>query len=80
MGTDPVTGLWGKQELRGQAATLERLRVDRQLEEALTQGPDPLHLATVFGLDPKTAIRYAENARMLLVNSAEEQDPAHPVT
>jgi hypothetical protein len=35
----------------GQAATLERLRVDRQLEEALTHGPDPLHLAAVFGID-----------------------------
>ena len=53
----------------------KRLRVDRQLEEALTLGPDPLHLATVFGLDPKTAIRYAENARTLLVTTAEEQDP-----
>jgi integrase len=62
MGSGPVATLWGKTELRGQAATLERLRVDRQLEEALTHGPDPLHLAVVFGLDPKTAIRYAENA------------------
>jgi len=76
MGTGPVSELWGKHELRGQAATLERLRVDRQIEEALTHGPDPLHLATVFGLDPKTAIRYAENARVLLVTTAEEQDPA----
>jgi hypothetical protein len=76
MGTSPVARLWGKQELRGQAATLERLRVDRQIEEALTHGPDPLHLATVFGLDAKTAIRYAENARVLLVTTAEEQDPA----
>ncbi|TMR38119.1 hypothetical protein ETD85_05660 [Nonomuraea zeae] len=58
------------------AATLERLRVDRQLEEALTHGPDPLHLAAVFGLDPKTAIRYAENARALLAVMIEEQDPA----
>jgi hypothetical protein len=78
MGTGPVTTLWGKQELRGQAATLERLRVDRQLEEGLTHGPDPLHLATVFGLDPKTAIRYAETARTLLVTAAEEQDPQDP--
>jgi hypothetical protein len=76
MGTGPVTTLWGDKELRGQAATLERLRIDRQLEEALTHGPDPLHLAAVFGLDPKTAIRYAENARVLLVTTAEEQDPA----
>jgi hypothetical protein len=46
------------------------------IEEALTHGPDPLYLATVFGLDPKTAIRYGENARVLLVTTAEEQDPA----
>jgi hypothetical protein len=44
---------------RNPPATLERLRVDRQLEEALTHGLDPLHLAVVFGLDEKTAIRYA---------------------
>jgi hypothetical protein len=30
----------------------------------------------MFGLDHKTAIRYAENARQLLVTAAEEQDPA----
>ncbi len=61
---------------RVQAATLERLRVHRQLDEALAQGPDPLHLAAIFGLDPKTAIRYAENARQLLITAAEDQDPA----
>ena len=27
------------------------------------------------GLDPKTAIRYADNARQLLITAAEEQDP-----
>lgn len=43
--------------LRGQDTTLERLRADRQLEEALTHVPDPLHLAEVFGLDEKTAMR-----------------------
>ena len=36
---------------RRRTATLEALRVDRQLDEALTHGPDPLHLAVVFGLD-----------------------------
>ena len=64
MRTGPVATLWGKKELRGRAATLERLRVDRQLEEGLTYGPDPLHLATVFGLDPKTAIRYARERQV----------------
>jgi hypothetical protein len=76
-GTEPVsTSYFAKTALKGKAATLERLRVDRQLQEALAVGPDPLHLASVFGLDPKTAIRYAENARQLLATTAEEQDPA----
>ncbi|MGH3278515.1 MAG: hypothetical protein ACRDNW_05185 [Trebonia sp.] len=29
----------------------------------------------MFGPGPKTAIRYAENARQLLITAAEEQDP-----
>jgi hypothetical protein len=76
-GTGPVSTIYfAKAGLRGQAATLERLRVGRQLHEALAHGPDPVHLAAMFGLDPKTAIRYAENARQLLITAAEEYDPA----
>jgi hypothetical protein len=60
--TDPVSKVWATEAFRGLTATLAQLRVDRQLEEALTRGPDPLHLASVFGLDDKTAIPYA-NAR-----------------
>lgn len=67
----PVSGFWIDAGFRGQEATLERLRVDRQLEEALTHGPDPLHLAVVFGLDEKTAIRYAASARQLLETEIE---------
>jgi hypothetical protein len=70
------TSYFAKTALRGKAATLERLRADRQLQEALALEPDPLHLAAMFGLDPKTAIRYADNARQLLITAAEEQDPA----
>ncbi|MGW5126583.1 hypothetical protein ACWEQ7_21510 [Streptomyces sp. NPDC004069] len=55
----------------GITATLKRLRVDRQLEEALTRGADPLHLALVFGIDEKAAIRYADSARRLLESSSE---------
>ncbi|MGW6403311.1 hypothetical protein [Streptomyces sp. NPDC055134] len=61
--TGPVSQASFTAPLRGQVATLEQLRVDRQLEEALVHGPDPLHLAEVFGLDEKTAIRYAYSAR-----------------
>ncbi len=64
--TGPVSKVSMTAPFRGQTATIERLRVDRQLEEALHHGPDPLHLAAVFDLDPKTAIRYSNAARRLL--------------
>jgi hypothetical protein len=51
--------------LRGLPATLERLRIDCQLTEAMAAGFDPLHLAKVFGISEHTAIRYAVNARQL---------------
>ncbi|WP_414945581.1 hypothetical protein [Amycolatopsis sp. cmx-11-32] len=51
---------------------LERLRVDRQLEEITAQGPDPLRLASLFGIDPKTAARYINTATDLLVSGAED--------
>lgn len=53
-------------DLRGTSVTLERLRIDRQLEEAIVMGADPLHLAAVFGVSTAAAIRYATNARQLL--------------
>ncbi|MFI1917227.1 hypothetical protein [Nocardia sp. NPDC020380] len=56
--------------LRGLTATLERLRIDRQLDEALTSGGDPLHLAAVFGISDTTAIRWAINARQLIDDTA----------
>lgn len=71
--TGRASNHWISTAMRGQDATLERLRVDRQLEEALTHGPDPLHLAQVFGLDEKTAMRYADSARALLEQAAEQK-------
>ncbi|WP_432164246.1 hypothetical protein [Streptomyces tendae] len=68
--TSRASNHWITAPMRGQDATLERLRVDRQLEEALIHGPDPLHLAEVFGLGEKTAMRYAESARVLLDQAA----------
>ncbi|MEU4040095.1 hypothetical protein [Streptomyces collinus] len=35
----------------------------------MVKGPGPLHLAEVFGMDEKTAIRYADSARALLEHS-----------
>jgi hypothetical protein len=54
----------------------EFLRIDRQLEEALATGADPLHLAATFGLHPGTAVRYASSARQLLQTAAEQHNPA----
>ena len=44
---------------------------DRILHEALTAGPDPLHLALVFNLEHSTALRYATIAEHLLNDELE---------
>lgn len=71
----PVSENWLAGMFRGLGVTLEQLRVDRQLDEALTAGPDPLHLAAVFGIDDETAIKYAAAARHLLASAAEDKPP-----
>jgi hypothetical protein len=76
MTTRAVSENWLAESCRGLTATLEALRVDRQLEEALTHDGDPLHLAVAFGLDDTTAIRYATIARQLLQTAAEQHNPA----
>jgi hypothetical protein len=76
MTTRPVSENWLAGMFRGLGVTLEQLRVDRQLDEALTAGPDPLHLAAVFGIDDETAIKYAAAARQLLASAAEDQPPS----
>ena len=75
MTTRPVSENWLAGMFRGLGVTLEQLRVDRQLDEALTAGPDPLHLSAVFGIDDETAIKYAAAARYLLASAAEDQPP-----
>lgn len=74
LGQGSVSAVWANRTLRGLTATLERLRIDRQLEEALTSGADPLHLAVVFEISETTAIRYAASARQLLAQP--HADPA----
>jgi integrase len=71
METGPVSPSWISEALPGKTATVERLRIDRHFEEALACGPDPPHLAAVFGFSPKTAIRYTNAARQLLQTQAE---------
>jgi hypothetical protein len=71
----PTCRVWITKPFWGLEATLERLHADRQLEESLVHGPDPLHLTAVFGIHQQTAIRYANAARQLLTTAAEEQAP-----
>lgn len=69
-GTQPISDTFLKDLFRGSGITLDRLRMDRNLEEALAYGPDPLHLAALFGISDATAIRYTNQARLLLAPSA----------
>lgn len=49
----------------GLSVTLEQLRIDRQLEEALAVGANPPRVAAVFGVTEDTALVYAARARAL---------------
>jgi integrase len=58
-------------DLRQTNADHEQLRIDRRLDEALASGGDPAHLLAVFGGSEGTAVRYANNARLLLQTDQE---------
>jgi integrase len=73
-----VSDSWLRQHFKGVGVTLNQLRMDRQLEEALVHGPDALHLMAVFGIAENTAVRYANAARQLLeseLEAAVDHDP-----
>jgi len=74
----PVSATYLAPALRGLPATLQRLRIDRQLEEALATGGDPLQVAEVFGLSEDAAVRYAINALALLHHHSTDQSAVHP--
>jgi hypothetical protein len=50
--------------------------MDRQLEEALTHGPDALHLAAVSCISERAAIRYANAAKASGPDHAARRDTA----
>jgi hypothetical protein len=58
--------------------SLEHIRRDRILHEALATGADPLHLALVFNIDHTNAMAYANAARSLLISPAEQAVPGRP--
>jgi len=78
LGTGPVSADYlDKHQLRG--ISLEQIRRDRILHEALATGADPLHLALVFNIDHTNAMAYANAARNLLTGPAEQElSPRRP--
>ncbi len=69
LGTGPVSADYlDKHQLRG--ISLEHIRRDRILQEALATGGDPLHLALVFNIDHTNTMAYANAARHLLNSPA----------
>lgn len=70
-GTGPVSGPFVRFCLGRNGYSIDRIRADRILHEALTAGPDPLHLSLVFNTDHSTALRYATVAEHLLSDELE---------
>jgi hypothetical protein len=52
-------------------ASLERIRRDRQVDELLATGPDPLHFMAVFGSSATTATLYADAVADMLTTTIE---------
>lgn len=68
--TAAVGMFWMDKLVKQLPVSVDRLRQDRILEEALANGADPLHLAHVFSLAAKTSLRYTSAVAI----SATEQD------
>jgi len=66
LGVEAISKGYLQFHLQRHGVDLDRIRGDRILHDALTAGPDPLHLALVFNLSHTTASRYAAIAQHLL--------------
>jgi integrase len=71
LGTKPVSHVYVQSEMHDLGVNIDRVRGDRILHEALTVGPDPLHLSLIFNLSLSTASRYANIAQRLLDDQLE---------
>ena len=70
LATGPVSRSYLNWNLQRHGVSIDRIRRDRVLHEALTARADPLHLALVFGLSHTTASRYTLIACDLLAGQA----------
>jgi integrase len=71
-GASPVSQRFVVLRMSRAGCSVDRIRKDRILHEALTAGPDPLHLSLVFGVSHNTAARYATVAEHLLSDELEQ--------
>lgn len=74
LGSGPVTRGYLIWNLQRHGVSIERIRRDRVLHEALTARADPLHLALVFGLSHTTASKYTLIACDLLAEAGQDAD------
>jgi hypothetical protein len=70
--TGPVSGPYVRFCLGRGGFSIDRIRADRILHEALATGPDPLHLSLVFNISHTTATRYTTVAEQLLSDELEQ--------
>ena len=74
LGDQPVTRGYVNFHLGPHGVSIERIRRDRILHEALTGRPDPLHITLMFGISDRPASQYARIARDLLAEGPVPED------
>jgi hypothetical protein len=72
LGTGPVGKPFIRFNLGRNGFSIDRIRADRILHEALSTGADPLHLSLMFNLSHHAASRYAAMAEHLLGDEPEK--------
>jgi integrase len=74
LGNQPVGRGYVTFHLKPHGVSVERIRRDRILHEALTGRPDPLHLTLMFGISERPASQYARIACDLLAEPAGQEE------
>ena len=78
LGDAPVSRGYVNFHLGPRGVSIERIRRDRILHEALAGRPDPLHLSLMFGISERPASQYARIARDLLAEPPGPGEDTHP--
>jgi len=76
LGNAPVSRGYVNFHLKPHGVSVERIRRDRILHEALTGRPDPLHLSLMFGISERPASQYARIACNLLAEPPGPEESA----